>query len=180
MTDLLTLASFTGNLELVKEIMTRHILTQPATMNIASAMSAAVLCEYTDIALYLMDYINADANFLDTETLTRFKAYTEQALSIKKDMTDVVELVNSYSREFEDEDESLSGSESESDHGKPVVRNVKKRGTAPPKKRTASKKASRKAPFKVQLGSDSENDDDVDLENPVAVLKSIKEDLNES
>lgn len=175
MADLLTLASFTGNLEVVKEVMSRMVLTQASQINIASAMSAAVICEYTDIALYLMDYVSADSDFLDTATLDRFKQYTEKALSVKKDMTDIVELVNSYSREFEDEDESLSGSESESDTGgRPVVRNVKKRGTAPPKKGTPAKKASQRTPFKVQLGSDSDDD----IENPRHVIDIIKEDMN--
>lgn len=168
MADLLTLASLTGNLEVVKEVMSRLILTQADKVSVASAMSAAVLCEYTDIALYLMDYVSADSDFLDTACLSRLKQYTETAKTVKQDMSDIVELVNSYSRDFEDEDESLSGSESESDNGKPVVRNVKKRGTPAPKKRT-SRKASRKGPFKVQLGSDSDD--------PTSVLDIIKDDL---
>lgn len=166
MTDLIVLACLTGNLEIVTSTVE---LVSNDKVDLNSAVSVAIACEFTDIALYLSKFCDRTKPFVSdaiNNQLDRVNHFAEKVLAVKKNMSSIVEIVNTYARDFEDEDSSLSDSESDiEDAPRPVVRTPQKRNIVKPTgaKKQPAKKGGDEKGRRLVSSSDSESASETDV-----------------
>jgi len=176
MSDLIVLACLTGNLEIVTSTVT---LVSNGSVDLNAAVSVAIACEFTDIALYLSKYCDREKPFISDSVnaqIDRVNQFAEKVLAVKKNMSSIVEIVNTYARDFEDEDSSLTDSDSEDSQPRPVVRTPQKRNIAKAPQGQGKGRVAKKVSKGRRLVVDS--DSEADSEPDVDVLSEIKSDFD--
>ena len=128
MSDLISLTCLTGNVDLVKMVLSNYLdhldedeyTSEDLYADLNVSLAIAISCKYIDIIELLLEYTkpNSSRSFLSNSSLhklERIRSFSENVHHAKESITKIFELIEEFENAFSSDDDSMSSDDDDDD-----------------------------------------------------------------